>query len=93
MKLSWKVCQQTRQINGIVEKMQRHRRKEESNRETDRERLKSRVKTALQRLEKVQRQSLVLMRPPFLQHIYRCRHLVENNAKAKPSVPGSRPPL
>ncbi len=34
LKLSWKVCQQTRQINGIVDKMQRHRRGEEAQRET-----------------------------------------------------------
>eukprot|EP00392_Amoebophrya_sp_AT5.2_P001727 g1729.t1 len=88
LKLSWKVCQQTRQINGIVDKMQRHRRKEEANRETDRERLKSRVKTALQRLEKVQRQALVVMRPPFLQHIYRVRHLVEIESKKDPGYEG-----
>ncbi|CAD7971499.1 unnamed protein product [Amoebophrya sp. A120] len=89
LKLSWKVCQQTRQINGIVDKMQRHRRKEEANREIDRERLKSRVKTALQRLEKVQRQAVVVMRPPFLQHIYRVRHVVEVEAKKDHSSPRS----
>ncbi|CAD7966444.1 unnamed protein product [Amoebophrya sp. A25] len=92
LKLSWKVCQQTRQINGIVDKMQRHRRKEEANREIDRERLKSRVKTALLRLEKVQRQALVVMRPPFLQHIYRVRHLVEVESKKDQQNPDAFKP-
>lgn len=79
----FQVCQQTRQINGIVDKMQRHRRKEEANREIDRARLKARVKTALQRLEKSQRHELFKMREPFIQHVYRVRHLVEVHSKDK----------
>ena len=81
LKLSWKICQQTKQSNGVVDKMLRFRRREEANRETDRERLKGRVKTALSRLEKIQRQALVVMRAPFLQHVYRVRHIVEHDAK------------
>lgn len=38
---------------------------------------RARVKTALLRLEKIQRAELVKMRNPFIQHIYKVRHLVE----------------
>lgn len=73
--------------------MQRHRRKEEANREIDRARLKARVKTALQRLEKSQRQELVKMRQPFIQHVFRVRHLVEIHSKEKEKLGGLYPDM
>merc|ERR550534_126236 len=83
LRLSWTVCQQTRHLNGVVDKMQRHRRQQEASREQERVRLISRVKAALARLQRDQREELRKVHHYFVQHCFRVRHMVEQSARAQ----------
>lgn len=78
LKLSWKVCQQMRQFNGVVDKMQRHRRQKQAQRDTDKGRLRLRVHAAMQRLERDQREELRKLRQHLQKHCFRMRKLVES---------------
>lgn len=89
LKLSWKVCQQVRQMNGVVDKMQRHRRQREAQREIDKGRLKLRVHAAMQRLERDQREEVRRLRQFLQKHVFRVRKLVESAGQKH----GLRPPL
>merc|ERR1719262_275628 len=78
LKVSWKVCQQMRQFNGVVDKMQRHRRQKQAQRETDKGRLRLRVHAGMQRLERDQREELRKLRQYLQKHCFRVRKLVES---------------
>mmetsp|Transcript_51725 Transcript_51725/g.136743 ORF Transcript_51725/g.136743 Transcript_51725/m.136743 type:complete len:697 (+) Transcript_51725:27-2117(+) len=91
LKLSWFVCQQARQMNGICDKMARHRRQEVAKRVEDKERLRGRVKAALRRLEREHGEERRKVKNFFVQHCYRVRHAVD--AQARLSEPGERLPL
>lgn len=78
LKVSWKVCQQMRQFNGVVDKMQRHRRQKQAQRETDKGRLRLRVHAGMQRLERDQREELRKLRQYLQKHCFRIRKLVES---------------
>jgi len=78
LKVSWKVCQQMRQFNGVVDKMQRHRRQKQAQRDTDKGRLRLRVHAGMQRLERDQREELRKLRQHLQKHCFRIRKLVES---------------
>jgi hypothetical protein len=91
LKVSWKVCQQMRQFNGVVDKMQRHRRQKQAQRDTDKGRLRLRVHAAMQRLERDQREELRKLRQHLQKHCFRIRKLVESagqkhDALARPAL-------
>lgn len=83
LRLSWKVNQQMRQLNGALDKMHRHRRKQTANMEEEIGRLTSRVKAAIQRLQRDQRDEIRRLQIFVEQHCYRVRHLVEAHSRCE----------
>jgi len=94
LRLSWKVSQQMRQLNGVVDKMQRHRRQQEASREIEKSRLACRMKAALVRLERDQKEEIRRLSIYLEQHCFRMRHLVESQSrKPDPDQVQERKPL
>ncbi len=79
--MGWVVCQQARQLNGVVSKMQRHRMRQLHLKENDQLKLLSRVNASLEKLHRQQRDVLRKLREFLVQHTSKIRHFVENAIK------------
>jgi hypothetical protein len=90
-KIAHKLCEQARLMDAVVEKMKQHRRQQVVAKQADRDRLQSRVRLALTKLAREQRDELRRFSAFLTVQVSRMRNIIAN---AKPeSSKGDRNPL
>merc|ERR1719313_177993 len=91
-KIAHKLCEQARLMDAVVEKMKQHRRQQVVAKQADRDRLQSRVRLALTKLAREQRDELRRFSAFLSVQVSRMRNVIAN-AKPMDSGKGDRHPL
>jgi hypothetical protein len=91
-KIAQKLCEQARLMDAVVEKMKQHRRQQVVMKQADRDRLQSRVRLALTKLAREQRDELRRFSSFLSVQVSRMRNVIAN-AKPMENSKGERHPL